>query len=178
MTQNEQQREEVTPRATKKRARGDADKTQPDGEDVGAQSGGAQTGAQAAAKEPPDEFVVAALRAADDKKAFDLVLLDVSEVASFTEYFLIATGTNARQVQAISDEVVERLKRDGRRPARVEGYRGAEWVLLDYGDFVFHVFEEKARRFYDLERLWRDAGRVPLPPGITPTPAPAPGERA
>ncbi|MCA1630795.1 MAG: ribosome silencing factor [Acidobacteria bacterium] len=118
------------------------------------------------------------MRAADDKKAFDLVLLDVSEVASFTEYFLIATGTNPKQVQAISDEVVERLKKDGRRPARVEGYRGAEWVLLDYGDFVFHVFEEKARRFYDLERLWRDAGRVPLPQGITAIPAPAAGERA
>jgi ribosome-associated protein len=177
MTQNGQQREDVTPRATKKRARGDADKNQPGVDEAGAQAGDTQTRAQAvAAKEPPDEFVVAALRAADDKKALDLVLLDVSEVASFTEYFLIATGTNARQVQAISDEVVERLKKGGRRPARVEGYRGAEWVLLDYGDFVFHVFEEKARRFYDLERLWRDAGRLPLPPGITATPAT--GERA
>jgi ribosome-associated protein len=178
MTPNEREREEATPRASKKRAGSDADKTQPGDEGVSSHAGDARQGAQSgAAKEPPDEFVVAALRAADDKKAFDLVLLDVSEVASFTEYFLIATGTNARQVQAISDEVVERLKKDGRRPARVEGYRGAEWVLLDYGDFVFHVFEEKARRFYDLERLWRDAARLPLPPGITTTPAPAAGER-
>ncbi|MDQ3906819.1 MAG: ribosome silencing factor [Acidobacteriota bacterium] len=113
-----------------------------------------------------DESVVAALRAADDKKAFDLVVLDVREVASFTEYFVIAGGGNARQVQAIADGVQERLKESGRRPARVEGYRNAEWVLLDYGDFVFHVFEEKARRFYDLERLWRDAARVPLPADI------------
>ena len=166
MTQDEQQREDVAPRAPKRRGAADAEKSQP---------GDSQPGA---AKEPLDEFVVAALRAADDKKALDLVLLDVGEVASFTDYFLIASGTNARQVQAISDEVVERLKKNGRRPARVEGYRGAEWVLLDYGDFVFHIFEEKARRFYDLERLWRDAGRVPLPPGVTTTPAPAAGERA
>jgi ribosome-associated protein len=175
MTPDEQQREDAAPRATKKRAGVDAGKSQPNDETVNATTNDAQSGAT---KEPLDEFVIAALRAADDKKALDLVVLDVSEVASFTEYFLIASGTNLRQVQAISDEVVERLKKDGRRPARVEGYRGAEWVLLDYGDFVFHVFEEKARRFYDLERLWRDAGRVPLPPGITTTPAPTAGERA
>ena len=70
------------------------------------------------------------------------------------------TGTNARQVQAISDAVEEQLKKRGTRPLRIEGYKTAEWVLLDYGDFIFHVFEEKARRFYDLERLWRDAARV------------------
>jgi ribosome-associated protein len=179
MTPDEQQREDATPRATKKRAGVDAGKSQPNDEAAGMQMNDAQPGVPSnTTKEPLDEFVVAALRAADDKKALDLVVLDVSEVASFTEYFLIATGTNLRQVQAISDEVVERLKKGGRRPARVEGYRGAEWVLLDYGDFVFHVFEEKARRFYDLERLWRDAGRVALPPGITTTPAPATDERA
>ena len=179
MTQNEQHGEEVTPRATKRRGAGDAEKSPQTVETANAQANDAHPGAQPGAKKgPPDEFVVAALRAADDKKALDLVLLDVSEVASFTEYFLIATGTNPKQVQAISDEVVERLKKDGRRPARVEGYRGAEWVLLDYGDFVFHVFEEKARRFYDLERLWRDAGRLPLPQGITATPAPSARERA
>jgi ribosome-associated protein len=175
MTPDEQQREDTTPRATKKRAGVDAGKSQTSDETANAPANDAPSNAT---REPLDEFIVAALRAADDKKALDLVVLDVSEVASFTEYFLIATGTNLRQVQAISDEVVERLKKDGRRPARIEGYRGAEWVLLDYGDFVFHVFEEKARRFYDLERLWRDAGRVPLPPGITTTPAPAAGERA
>jgi ribosome-associated protein len=91
--------------------------------------------------------------------------LALHEVASFTDYFVIASGTNVRQVQAVADEVQEQLrKRLGVKPARVEGYNSAEWVLLDYGDFIFHVFEEKSRRFYDLERLWRDAARVPLPP--------------
>ena len=118
-----------------------------------------------------DARVVEALRAAGDKKAAALVVLDLREVASFTDYFLIASGANARQVQAIADEVVERLKRGGSRALRVEGYRTAEWVLLDYGDFIVHVFEEKARRFYDLERLWRDAARVELPRELAGEPA-------
>ena len=92
-----------------------------------------------------------------------MVVLDLREIASFTDYFMIASGTNARQVQAIADEVVEQLKKQGTRAARVEGYNTAEWVLVDYGDFIVHVFEDKARRFYDLERLWRDAARVELP---------------
>ncbi|MBC7929348.1 MAG: ribosome silencing factor, partial [Rubrivivax sp.] len=76
-------------------------------------------------------------------------------------------GANVRQVQAIADGVVEHLRKElGTKPARVEGFNSAEWVLLDYGDFVFHVFEEKARRFYDLERLWRDGARVTLPPEV------------
>ena len=117
-----------------------------------------------AAPEPPDERVWAALHAAGEKKALDLVVLDLRQVAQFTDFFLIASGTNVRQVQAIADAVVEELRNKHKaRPARVEGYNAAEWVLLDYGDFIFHVFEEKARRFYDLERLWRDAARVPVP---------------
>lgn len=111
-----------------------------------------------------DERVRLALHAAGEKKAHDLVVLDLREVASFTDYFAIASGTNVRQVQAIADAVQEQLRKQLRvKPARVEGYNSAEWVLLDYGDFIFHVFEEKSRRFYDLERLWRDAARVPLP---------------
>lgn len=110
-----------------------------------------------------DERICAAITAAGDKKALEMVVLDLREVASFTDYFLITSGTNVRQVQAIADEVVEQLKKQGTRPARVEGYNAAEWVLVDYGDFILHVFEDKARRFYDLERLWRDARRVPLP---------------
>jgi ribosome-associated protein len=110
-----------------------------------------------------DERICTALRAASDKKALDLVVLDLREIASFTDYFLITSGTNVRQVQAIADEVVEQLKKQGTRAARVEGYNTAEWVLVDYGDFILHVFEDKARHFYDLERLWRDAARVPLP---------------
>ena len=113
-----------------------------------------------------DEHMLAALRAASDKKGLDLLALDLRAVASFTDFFLLASGTNARQVQAIADAISERLKAVGRRPARIEGYNTAEWILLDYGDFIFHVFEEKARRFYDLERLWRDAARVELPPEL------------
>jgi ribosome-associated protein len=110
-----------------------------------------------------DERICTALRAASDKKALNLVVLDLREIASFTDYFLITSGTNVRQVQAIADEVVEQLKKQGTRAARVEGYNTAEWVLVDYGDFIVHVFEDKARHFYDLERLWRDAARVSLP---------------
>jgi ribosome-associated protein len=110
-----------------------------------------------------DERICMAIRAASDKKALEMVVLDLREVASFTDYFLITSGTNVRQVQAIADEVVEQLKKRGTRAARVEGYNTAEWVLVDYGDFILHVFEDKARKFYDLERLWRDARRVQLP---------------
>ena len=123
-----------------------------------------------AAGEPPparfeelDDRVVGALQAASDKKAVESVVLDLRRVASFTDFFLITSGTNVRQVQAIADDVVERLRGQGARAARVEGYNAAEWVLLDYGDFIVHVFEDEARRFYDLERLWRDASRVELP---------------
>lgn len=136
---------------------------------------GGASAAQAAAAGGPgqpgartlDERLRAALHAAGERKALDLVVLDLREVASFTDYFLIASGTNVRQVQAIADAVEEELrKRLGVRPLRVEGYKSAEWILLDYGDFIFHVFEEKSRRFYDLERLWRDAARVSLPPEL------------
>lgn len=113
-----------------------------------------------------DGRMMMALQAAADKKALDIVALDLRDIASFTDYFLLASGANTRQVQAIADEIVERLKRRGTPAARVEGYNGAEWILLDYGDFVVHIFEQKARRFYDLERLWRDAGQVPLPPEL------------
>ncbi|HEX8491354.1 MAG TPA: ribosome silencing factor [Pyrinomonadaceae bacterium] len=110
-----------------------------------------------------DERICTALRAASDKKALDLVVLDLREVANFTDYFIITSGANTRQVQAIADEAVEQLKKQGTRASRVEGYNAAEWVLVDYGDFILHVFEDKARKFYDLERLWREARRVGLP---------------
>lgn len=113
-----------------------------------------------------DERICTALRAASDKKALEMVVLDLREVANFTDYFLITSGNNVRQVQAIADEVVEQLKKQGTRAARIEGYQTAEWILVDYGDFVVHVFEDKARRFYDLERLWRDAVRVQLPANL------------
>ena len=105
-----------------------------------------------------------AIRSADEKKAVNMIALDLREVASFTEFFVIASGTNPRQVQAIADEINEQLKKQlRRRPVRIEGYAAAEWILLDYGDFIIHLFDKEARDFYDLERLWRDARRVDLP---------------
>jgi ribosome-associated protein len=113
-----------------------------------------------------DERILTALTAAGEKKAIDIVLLDLREIATFTDYFVITSGSNERQVQAISDGILETLKKAGTSAARVEGYKTAEWILLDYGDFVVHVFDEKARRFYDLERLWRESKRLELPAGL------------
>jgi ribosome-associated protein len=122
--------------------------------------------AEESVAEPLDERMLLALRAASEKKALDLLVLDLRGIATFTDFFVISSGANQRQVQAIADEVVERLKKAGTPAARVEGYRSAEWILADYGDFIVHVFEDKARKFYDLERLWREGKRVELPPGI------------
>ncbi|HST51812.1 MAG TPA: ribosome silencing factor [Pyrinomonadaceae bacterium] len=149
---------ESSERTEKERGR----ETQPDAHEAREAGEGARTDGSRA--EGLDARVRVALHAAGEKKALDLVVLDLRELASFTDFFVIASGTNVRQVQAIADEVQEQLrKQTGTKPARVEGYKSAEWVLLDYGDFIFHVFEEKSRRFYDLERLWRDAVRVELP---------------
>ena len=128
----------------------------------------ARTQAQPAVADKLDERVVLALQAAAEKKGIDPTVLDLREIASFTDFFVITSGTNERQVQAISDEVYETLKKAGSTAARVEGYKTAEWILLDYGDFVVHVFEQKARNFYDLERLWRESKRVELPAGLFP----------
>lgn len=111
-----------------------------------------------------DENVQLAILCASEKKALNLVALDLREVASFAEFFILASGANQRQVQAIADEINEQLKKQlGSRPVRIEGYNAAEWVLLDYGDFIVHIFDKDAREFYDLERLWRDAKKVDLP---------------
>jgi ribosome-associated protein len=101
-----------------------------------------------------------AVKAVDDKKASDLVVLDISGIASFADYFLLCSGDSSRQIQAIADEVEERLRAEGLRPTHVEGYRNAEWVLMDYVDLVVHIFSRKARAYYDLERLWRDGKRI------------------
>ena len=106
---------------------------------------------------------VTAARAALSKKALDLVVLDLREITSFADYFLICTGTNARQNQAVSDEIYLQMKDRGELPVSLEGYDNGEWVLLDYGDLICHVFQEKTRAFYDLERLWRHAKRVEVP---------------
>jgi len=101
-----------------------------------------------------------ALEAARDRKARDIVLLNLEQVATFTDHFLICSGTSSRQVHGIADEIERRLRAGGLRPAHIEGYNHAEWVLMDYVDFVVHIFSEKARVFYDLERLWRTAKRT------------------
>lgn len=102
-----------------------------------------------------------AIRACLEKKAEQITILELEQGSgAFTDYFVVCSGTNPRQVQAIADEVETRLKKAGMRPNQVEGYKQAEWVLLDYVDFVVHVFSEKARKFYDLERLWKSARRV------------------
>ena len=131
----------------------------------------ASTGRRASASEPAnpadfDERIRWALHAAAEKKALDLTVLDLRGVATFTDYFIISTGANKRQMQAIADEIVDQLKRRGSRAARVEGYQGAEWILVDYGDFIVHVFDEKSRRFYDLEYLWREAKRLNVSPEL------------
>jgi ribosome-associated protein len=100
------------------------------------------------------------IAAALDKKALDLVVLDLRKGGAFTDFFVICTGSNVRQVQAIADGVQEALAKKGVRPALVEGADRAEWVLIDYFDFIFHVFTPATREFYGLERLWGDAERV------------------
>jgi ribosome-associated protein len=107
------------------------------------------------------EQVTAVIQACLDKKAEEISILEMEKGSgAFTDYFVLCSGTNPRQVQAIADEVELRLKSTGVRPAHVEGYRQGEWILVDYVDFVVHVFSEKARKFYDLERLWKTAKRL------------------
>jgi ribosome-associated protein len=112
------------------------------------------------ADSPEEPNWLTAVRAAESKKAQSTVVLDLREVTSFTDYFVICTGNNARQNQAISDEIYLKLKERGELPVSLEGYDNAEWVLADYGDFIVHVFLPQTREFYDLERLWRHAKRV------------------
>ena len=104
-----------------------------------------------------------AVYAAQDRKALDLSVLDMERACSFTSYFLICSGTSTRHAQAICDAIVEKLKKEGSRPTHVEGYSQAEWILVDYLDFVVHIFLERTRHFYDLERLWKNAPRLAVP---------------
>jgi ribosome-associated protein len=117
-------------------------------------------------QQPPRE-VVDAVAAAEDKKAVDITLLDLRKAAGFADYFLICSGTNARQIRAIADAIIEALASSGSKPAHVEGYDRSEWILLDYFDFIVHIFAPEPRVFYGLERLWGNAERVELQ-----TPAP------
>jgi len=106
-----------------------------------------------------------AIVAAEDKKAIDLIVLDLRKAAGFTDFFVIASGTNVRQVRAIADAVMETLAADGAKPAHVEGYDRSEWILIDYFDFIVHVFAPETRAFYGLERLWGNAERIDVAAG-------------
>ena len=107
--------------------------------------------------------VATAVRACEEKKAQDITVLRLDEQASgFTDYFVLCSGANPRQVQAIADDIDQKLSATGVEPKHMEGYNQADWVLLDYVDFVVHIFSESARKFYDLERLWKSAERVEL----------------
>jgi ribosome-associated protein len=102
------------------------------------------------------------IAAAFDKKAGDVVIMDLRKASSFTDFFVLCTGQNMRQVKAIAEAIETELKKDGLKPSLVEGYNKAEWVLLDYFDFIFHVFTPSTREFYGLERLWGAAERIPV----------------
>ncbi|MBV8707182.1 MAG: ribosome silencing factor [Acidobacteriaceae bacterium] len=98
-----------------------------------------------------------AVGAAESKKAADIRVLDLRQITSFTDYFVICSVSNPRQGQAVCDEVEKALKETGELPVSIEGYDQAEWILMDYGDLLVHIFSENARKYYDLERLWRGA---------------------
>ena len=118
--------------------------------------------------------VALAVRACEEKKATNISVLQLDEQASgFTDYFVLCSGTNPRQVQAIADEIDQKLSAIGVEPKHTEGYTQAEWLLMDYVDFVVHIFSESARKFYDLERLWKTAKRLELADLEKPAPKPA-----
>jgi ribosome-associated protein len=122
------------------------------------------------------QLCVVAARAAADKKGDDTVILAVEPLLKITDAFVITSGTNARQVRTIADEVEEKVKQNGGpSPLRIEGLDDARWILMDYGDFVVHVFLDEVRKFYDLERLWADAERWPFSDHIQPAAVGAPG---
>ena len=105
-----------------------------------------------------------AVMSLDKHKGEDLLALMVSGVTSIADYFLLATGTSATNVRSLSDYVEQELAREGVHPKRIEGYRTGDWITLDYGDLLVHVFCRETREFYDLERLWTDAARVDITP--------------
>jgi ribosome-associated protein len=124
--------------------------------------GGGEGGVKASRSKLP-KAISAAIEAAQDKKATGVVVLDLKKAGAFTDYFVICSAANPRQVQAIADAIEDALKAQKQRPSLVEGYARAEWVLLDYFDFVIHVFSKHARDFYGLDRLWGNATRIEFP---------------
>ena len=114
----------------------------------------------------PDEMAIVAAEAIDDKRGTDVVLLDIAELLRIADIFVIATGTSKRQVNALAEEVVDQMRLYDRKPLRIEGKDDGEWVLVDYGDLVVHLFQAEARAFYSLERLWGDAPRIAWEPTV------------
>ena len=106
------------------------------------------------------EFAVLAVEALEDKKGEDISIIDISEVSVIADYFIIAGGNNKSQIQALSDVVDEKLGRAGLPLKQIEGYNNANWILLDFGDIIVHIFDKENRLFYDLERIWRDGKRI------------------
>jgi ribosome-associated protein len=114
----------------------------------------------------PDQ-VERAVKAADEKKAIDLVVLDLRKAAGFTDFFVICSGTSSRQIRAIVDGIMDSLAAVGVKPAHVEGYDRSDWILVDYFDFIVHVFARETRLFYGLERLWGSAERIEVQPSLS-----------
>ncbi len=103
---------------------------------------------------------IKAAQLADNKKAYDIEIIEVADLTSMTDYFVICTAGSENQMKAISDELEESFKKEGITPLHVEGYRSSTWVLYDYGDVIVHIFNKESRMFYSLERLWADAKRI------------------
>lgn len=107
------------------------------------------------------EMTRLAVKALDEKKGLDIKVIDIHEVSVLADYFIIASGSNQNQVQAIVDNVEEQLGRAGYEPKQIEGTKNSSWILMDYGDLIIHIFDEENRLFYDLERIWRDGKEIP-----------------
>ena len=115
---------------------------------------------EANTKEKNRELTRLVIDALEDKKASDIRVIDISDVSVLADYFIIANGTNRNQIQAMSDEVEEKMGRAGYPVKQVEGYNNAAWILLDFGDIIVHLFDQKERLLYDLERIWRDGKQI------------------
>lgn len=113
-------------------------------------------------KEASKELAALAIKALEDKKAEDIRIIDISNVSVLADYFLIANGSNRSQIQALADHVEEQLGKAGAPVRQIEGYDTANWILLDFGDIIIHIFDKENRLFYDLERIWRDGALVEL----------------
>jgi ribosome-associated protein len=108
------------------------------------------------------QILQSVVRTLDDKKGEDLKIIKIADVSSIADYFVLATGNSSSHVKSLADETEQRLKKEGLMPRRTEGYRGADWIVLDYIDVVVHVFYRETREFYDLERLWQDGEEIEI----------------